>query len=309
MSTKARVHVDGAQKVWVRGEGDARCVGSVSAFLESSEYRFSQNLYVLGSACNAELICTMWTNSLQGSAERAIHIGSPAVCLTKRERKEPQIVLGKLDELIGPAPSTGGFHRMTNHDFTIYSLVHQVVRRGWQPNEHARRLLPYHPAYPALSFIPTLSEDAACRLLARIVDPRWFVNPGRPNRLQRLYNYLGLVEVNFIRHGGYHADRAEMTAQAWSGLNRSHRNSGYAVMHPEAPGNFLYRVIEKYDGDDRGWYLATRKFLQFVRAVWMDELADTGGRFDGWFVPDYFFRSREEVTAFKRHREGVKRPV
>lgn len=291
----ARIHTDGGGKLWVRAEGDARCVGGIDDFLQSSEFRYCSQVWVVGSRHNAEAITEIWPYR---SETRSIRIGSPGVCLTSEEREDPGVVLSKMDELIGAASSVGGFHTMTHYDYTVYQLVATVDESHYLKSSTARHLIKYHPAWPALSFIPTLDVDQACLLLSRIVDPRWFVSPGRPNRLQRLYTYLGLHDVK-SEFSGYNATQALTARESWSSL------SDEDPLFAEDPSNFLWRIVEANGYSNKGYYLATRKFVQFIRGVWLDNLVSSKS-FDGWFVPEYFFSRDDEIAAFRKHRARFK---
>jgi len=290
-----RVHTDRHGRIWSAAGGARRLFDSIEGFLGCAEFRYARRVQALGSSANAKLIVAM--HAFRES--KVIQIGSPAICLTKVERGDPEMVLDLMKDLDGCASSIGGFHQLTSYDFTIYNLVSNMQDGGWRPNDTARRLVKYHPAWLAFSFLPTCNQDKACQLMARIIDPRWFINAGRPNRLQRLYNYLGLNKTNFDRQlhpekrAGHNYDYGMLTLSAWSGR-------WCAGPHEQIydPANFLCRIVDQHDYEPHGYYLATRRFIQFLRAVWLDAIAPPGRCL---FVPDHFFTETAEKRAFATH--------
>jgi hypothetical protein len=299
-SDVARVHTDLAGKVWLRAEGDVRCVGGVADFLACPEFSYSKEIWAVGDRCNADLLTKAF---IQRKPAHVIKIGTPSVCPTVAQREDPHIVLSMIDDLHGCASSIGGFHQMTNSDYTVYRMVNHLSLSPRLRDSECRHLVKYHPAWAALSFIPSLDIDNACVMLARIIDPRWFVSPGRPNRLQRLYTFLGLNENCFATSTGYNSIHANIVQDAWSSIAGT-------KPRPELdePSNFLWRLVDKHQYSPKGYYLAARKFVQFVRAVWLDTLV-VSKSFDGWFVPEYFFSNDAEIRAYRKHREKFKTPV
>jgi len=238
------------------------------------------------------------------------------------------------------SPSVGGWHQLTEKDYVTFALIAEFEQAGGQCTSLVERFLRVHPAWPALSFLPDLSKVAACRLLTAIVDPRWHVDPHKPDRDARLRSFLGLggnglEVVQSLLMGEPSLDwprrvaRAKDVLDTWTG--------GDYTPPPQdvvGPSGFLWRVYygvaEAKDGY-RGMLRACHVFLRFLRSVWLDSLTATRvyesvvrrvvdrprGKPDcrekrrrllpcragssTLFLPEHFFRLTAEVEAWRQH--------
>src|SRR5690606_9579989 len=98
--------------------------------------------------------------------------------------------------LRGLPTSLGGWHAFGPADYPTYAMA-EALAAGQSPLGLLRR----HPVWPLLRFIMHLQPAPTCALLATILDPRWYVDPARPDSLSRLKAYLGLSPTWYQRRG------------------------------------------------------------------------------------------------------------
>jgi hypothetical protein len=181
-------------------------------------------------------------------------------------------------------------------------LIAELIRNEYQVNEKVRKIVRYHPAWPALSFIPSLNVDNACLLVAAIVDPRWFMHPTRPNRASKLYQFLGLTPKN-IQHLLDDTGTSEVRGLGFAYLTTfSWLYKDLRKPRIGAPEWFLYRILGAFPGKVQGFLAANKKFVRLVREVWLQELTPDRQV----FCPESFFRYDEEREAYEKHCAQLK---
>ncbi len=257
---------------------------------------------LIGSAENAALVVSLarYRARVPRAALREILLVSPLAC-PGPARASPEAVLRALWQPAAPAAAAGCWHLMGPTEYTTYAIVAELAINGGRPSELARRTLRYHPAWPALSFLAGLDEDAACRLVAAVIDPRWFRHPLRPARLSRLTAFLGLTPDNMAAYvagglGGRHYARARLVLDTWA--------SGFKYSMT-GPNGFLHRIAAAAPGGSYhlGLLKASVRFARFLFEVWS---AEASGNAEVRFDPQLFFKSRDEVEAYDAHRSTLR---
>jgi len=189
---------------------------------------------------------------------------------------------------------------LSQSEFSAYALIAAMIRSNWKPNDTSRTILKYHPAWPALSFLPALNIDAACRWVSVLVDPRWFVQDFRPNRINKLCSFLGLTPRNMSVLDGskveptQHLERCSLTLKAWVGSSSAADES--------VPAGFLNRTFRNGDSWSAGMLAASKRFVRFVREVWLSELSQRK-----MFDPSMFFKTDAESNAYIAHCATVRK--
>lgn len=302
-----RLHVGADGLVWYGHDSlPADCTGRPAAEFSQDAGSFdlgldrAKSVRLVGVAANAALVIgltRLHRTHPKLSAAQEILLGSPLVCPGPGRLASPQAVLQALWQPAATASAPGCWHLMGPREYTTYAIVTELAATGGHPSELARRSLRYHPAWPALSFLAGLDEDAACRLVATVVDPRWFRHPFRPGRLSRLNAFLGLTPANTAAYvagvaGDRHADRARTVLDTWAGGFR-HATAG--------PTGFLHRVAARAPAGEYhvGLLRASVRFVRFLFEVWT---AETAGDPEVRFDPALFFKSPDEREAYADHR-------
>lgn len=314
-TTLLRLHVASDGQVWY---GHDRCFASGSDmgaedFLRSHEhFGFSlegvQQVRLLGVPSNAELIVELHQRRRRKPklyAGQQITLASPAVCPSAACRADPLQVMQHLWQ-----PSTSGFtsgfwHQLGELEFPTYALINSLAKcPGPKLDDLSSRLLHYHPAWPALSFLPTVDTYQAAQVVTTIVDPRWFRDLCHPDRLSRLFEFMGLTPGNvraFVDglHVGRHYHRFRSVLDSWSVRQEE-------IITSNDPRNFLWRILRCHTATPRrGLLRACQCFIRFVRFVWLHELGSREP--EAVFIPGSFFRRPEEIRAYIEHRETLKR--
>ncbi len=209
----------------------------------------------------------------------------------------PHTTIHEMRQAVATAPCRGGWHVMTALDYPTYAMADVFARSGPEVDrELLEDLFAAHPAGHALTFIPHLDRMKVCRLLATVLDPRWYIDPDRPNSVARLKIYLGLVPG---RRG-----RSVMRSARRSLVSGSWRTTPGVPRKAGDPGYFLWRHFATCDGTPEQAYLKTDfRFLAYLRSVWLDSLYPTASRL---FVPEYFFRDVKTSDAWRAWNNTIK---
>lgn len=274
---------------------------SIADFLKNGWVQTAERIRLLGCPSNARLICALYEDRLTDPTRSSpiIQIGTPTA-IPADARNDPPRIITAMDELRLPS-SCGGWHELTEHDYAAYSLA--VHSQGQTSSTAIMELLERHPAYPAVSFIPTFSPLDAAKLLSEILDPRWFVDPIKPDRTSRLRNYLGMridiIEKMFTETApNARQARAHLVFKSWAAGEHAEDAA------EDAPGSFLMRVIRDAQTRDKGLLKACIRYISFIRGVWLDQIANKGRTL---FVPEYFFANKEEAEAYQLYVRSLNR--
>jgi len=325
-----KVHVNSEGIWYLDGAGlPTRLATSVAEFARGDLVERANRIRLVGSAQNAELIVALYGQKCCGRLA-SLEVVTPLVCATRRERASPTTVLYSMRRF-RRAPSQGGFHEVVDADLHSYALVYALQQDG-SVTERVLQLLSTHPAWKPLQFIPTLNPVLCARLLAHIIDPRWFVDPCRPDRGAKLHRYLGLMPAAQARVNRGGASRRDMewcrlVLECWKNVEREDEvvklfelTGPFAMATAKSigirPGDFLWRVWGYLAGVGAGSrnpprsgtiadLRASMRFIDFLRSTWIQELyrgaqlPDDGLLFDA----DYFFR--QDIVAADAYRHHM----
>lgn len=298
-SEAIKLHVDATGNVWsLCGNGPPVETGlNPLLFLLQHRTHLPLSCRLLGLPQNAALITALYAMETTPH-ERVIELASPRVCMPN-ELGNPERVLLAMRQL-SLISSMGGWHSMTITDANTYALVKYLLMLG-HVDDHAIRLLKAHPIWPALSFVFRLDTAACCELVATLMDPRYYINPCRPDRVSSLHTFLGLTPKVFERAmlGGQAASehRARLVLRCWRPDNEANWPTAGDTMRPET---FPWRAAEKHGRTPKGWLRGSQLFVVFLRHVWLDAIYKNAQQRERLFAPDMFFKPFE-CRAFVAH--------
>ena len=260
---------------------------------------FGNIFRLLGTAQNAELIAALYTRRKHNEV-RAVEVAGPNAVPGAGEPEKPVLIIMQLRSLMASS-AAGGWHEVTMLDYPTYALIARLQRNHATFDEAVENYLRLHPAYYALSFIPTLCPIALAQLLVSIVDPRWFVYPETRDSAGKLFLFLGLTPAVQKKVSDSKALISRVRA-----VRAAHVLNSWKTVAPEdidikKPENFLYRIWYDAGGGWRGDLRASQAFIRYMRDNWLAGLDKRVGRSDGLFAPDIYFKTPEEMVAFKRH--------
>lgn len=293
-----RLHTDARGVLWYAKDGErATTFGEEPAkFLRLPWLRQVARIRLLGALPNVRLLLELF-QSLDRGATFAVLVGGPRVCPTAVPSDRPDLILQQL--IISALPSSkGGWHQLSPREQPVYALMHALSSNA--DEAELSTLLQQHPAWPALSFVPGCSLPHAARMVSRIVDPRWYVSITKPDSRKPLYRFMGLDDAYVKMALGQPyasvqgvAQRAKLVLDSWASGVRA--PEGDAMFLPE---NFIWRACQTHSDPVKSLVRGSRKFLAFVRDVWLHSLAPAQREL---FVPEYFFGSPDEARAYKAH--------
>ena len=249
-----------------------------------------RRLRILSSQANAAFIAVAYRHACE--FDIMLEIGRPDVCdWAAAQQAGPGGVLRAMRAIGHQVPSCGGWHPMQPAEYPSYAMAAELAAPAGS-REKLLELLLQHPAWPALGFVAGLDRVKACELLALILDPRLYVDRAKPGSDARLRCYLGLVR-DARRASSGRALRQNLVRQAWQTLPPP------ADMTP--PGCWLWRFWAACDRPKPERDLkASRKFLSYLRQVWLDGLRGTTWCPDRLFVPEYYFADSLDAAAWRR---------
>ena len=245
---------------------------------------------VLGSAKNAELIVRLYRLKIKNQL-KSLEVGSPII--SPNDDAAASLIKMRMTTL---PPSMGGWHEASASDCVAYGVGVLMRSSGEGSHIQACDLMKQHPAWNYVSFIPHIDAMFFTKVMARIADPRWFIDIEHPNRLSRLNAWLGLCN-------GPQTDEKLIhkfdVYSCWSkGLTES---SG--ELHK--PGWFLLREGKKRWMYALPWVATLRMsqlFIKYVRMSWMDSLYPFPNPWmEPLLDPDLFFSDPVDATGFKNH--------
>lgn len=291
-----KLHVDGDGIVWyANGIGPATCSGlSPTAFLVHPSAH-AQHVRFLGTPANAQLLLAYFALRIKNGAGK-VEVCSPLVCGTRRVLATPELALLAM-RTCDLAPSNGGWHEFDRNDYPSYALASMALKKT-DTADDTLRMLKIHPAWPALSFIPHLDPFVCARLLALTLDPRWYVDPAWPNRNAKFNAFLGLNKRNqeFLtfettEEAPFGVDRCQLVLDCW-------QNRDVGGNDLKDPRYFLYRIWAYRKATVRALLRVSQVFLAYLRYNW---LAAIYMGTNVLFVPEQFFKLKDEVHAYRAH--------
>lgn len=278
-----RVHRSLTGEVWTAPGRQAPAVaaGDLLSFVSTDEWRAYPLVRVFGCQANVKLITGIWDAK---RTQQQLQLATPQVCHDRQELQNPEIALWRARQCLR-SPSLGGWHTVTDGDIVTYHMAAAA------PGSAARAaMLARHPVWSALNFLQVWDPVAVADLLAAVLDPRWFVDPEKPDRISRLQAFLG-------QHPGAvktpeAASRRQLVRQAW-----------FANGKPDiqSPGAFLWRRYIEH-----GELKAGRTFVAYLMRAWQAELVQQQSkvRVDSLFCPELLMTPCE-ATAYRQYTLGL----
>ena len=288
-----------------------------AAFVAQPWVQGASAVRLLGTIENAPLIEALYRSRHAHGKPISIQLGSPVACLHDDERVSASMIFDRMDVLDCLRPSVGGWHELTYRDHISYALAREIYASKGRCSASAARLLTAHPAWPAVSFPATHNETRAALLLALLLDPRWYVDPSRPNRFARLKSAFGLgggkglsaalALFQLILDDGLDrapvaiankAAKAQTVLDTWAGAERDLEPQD-AVRNPR---NFFWLIAHQSKRgmkSARGLLRASHAFLRLVSQYWQSEICAVPR--PDLFVPEHFFQDSAVVDAWHAH--------
>ncbi len=280
--------------------------GTLADFITTPLFLKAKYIRVIGSTSNSKFIVQQYSRKVDRGIS-SIEVCSPMVCSTDAERSDPEIALLAMRSWKWPR-SLGGWHEVREADYTSFLLAHEVIKNNNVVNDEVRRALKMHVAWKALSFIPHLDYDYCANLLSILIDPRWYIDFNEPNSGAKIKAYLGLSpktqehvsgENSIV---GIHSDRCRFVMDTWKTSINPPKNIN-------AIGNFLWRAWLSHDKTSVADLRTSQLFISFLRHTWTAALYEEKHYRESLFIPEYFFKHKEEALAYKRHLANYKEDV
>lgn len=337
-----RLHTGHDGQIWYMERGGEPAPAGVapSDFASQKWVLDAELVRVFGSRENADLICALHTAQKQANRSNNVTLGNPR--LIPDDPRRIKTVFGKMSH-VEYAASCSGWRKLSDKDYVTYALAGVLSNSpSWSTHrDHsnlAEQFLKVHPAWPAFSFIDGVDKQAACKIIVTMLDPRWHVDPSKPDARKRLSSTFGLGQdgsknlahllVGGPEHPpGRNVDLTRTVLDAWTG-------SSYVPPAPDkiGPREFLWRIQGKQlKTPVKAMLKACNVFLAFIQGVWLDNLTPsrvyapatrrTGSKSASLvnyarlqpaqvyspqlFVPEYFFEISTEVQAWKTHCEAL----
>lgn len=305
--TVIKLHTADDGHVWY-ARGINACINSeqiVDSFLLSPVVSgMGLTFRLLGVPQNAELICALYLRRYKGEV-RSVEIAGPNILDSRQDLKNPAVTLMRMRSA-AVSPACGGWHSLTLHDYPTYAMLARTQRKNAEFDSTAATYLSMHPAFKALSFIPTLSNAEAANLLITAIDPRWYIDRRRPERIKKLELFLGLTPAIQAKV----SNKAKLLTKARE-LRCANVLASWKTKEPDQvkikqPENFLYRIWQAAGGGAHGDLRASQAFLRYLNDNWLAALELRKGAKDGLFAPNLYFKTPAEIEAYEYH---MKKPA
>lgn len=275
------LHTHAGGDVWgVAGQGVAR---PLPGFLSSIPAR--TGIYrVIGLPENYRLITDLYVTLVDKETSAQLLVGSPQLCPQQTDTVEQ--VLSCISVLDVHNSLNHGWHRMDSTSYNNFLLLEAY--RESADVELLEYIYSYHVTRPLFQFLGLNQPELAVALISMIGDPRWYINPQRPYRLDRLESYFGLHPTQFAQ--SWDADFSTLPSP------RNQRSMFlWKLMRALPPESFVLKEIHGLTFRFQDKLAACRRILGFVARNWLDELTNLG-----YFDPDVFFRQPEARDQYLR---------
>lgn len=275
-------------------------------------WRSAEAIWVAASPQNARLLCFLSEELASERANFKLNLSPPI-----ENVGQPWLLDYKSRSV---PPSRGGGRRFIYSDYLVYAIIRSGEHKD---TTTALRLARQHPAWPALSFPRAYDEKYAAMLISAIMDPRWYIDPLKPDCSKRLCSRFGLgreglYNAQFLRKDRAAAGRniaaTRLVLSTWYGGRST--NGTLSEVVPDDP---FYSIYAQTPDPSLGLLNASKAFLRFVCEVWLDNLTSPRSychRDDGapklkpakeyspqLFVPEYLFKDRKTQRRWAQHLE------
>lgn len=302
--TIIKLHTAADGKVWYsRGIGSIKNSDQiVDGFLLSSVMSGAGLTFrLLGVRQNAELICALYLRRYKGEV-RSIELAGPNILDSQHELDRPELVFQRMRTATAAA-ACGGWHQLTMHDYPTYAMLARMLRTNYAYDEPVQQYFDLHPAQKALSFIPTLDKSHAAKMLISIIDPRWYIDRRRPERIKKLELFLGLTPAVQQKVSNSKKLLTKTREFRCSSVLNSWKTQPVAKVDLKNPANFLYRIQQAAGGGAKGDLRASQALIRYLNDNWLVGLDNRKGIRDGLFAPNLFFKTPAEREAYEYHMQ------
>lgn len=300
-STLYRIHVSFDSSVWFAVDEHMPVpVGmTVDTFIQNNPFKQDDQAVLLGARSNAHMLLELYKLK-QNKTLKSLKICSPDVCKSTKRRNDPKIVLLDLMQTKELAGSLGGWHEFHETDYHSFNLALQ------SDENQAIKCLKEHPVFKPLAFIQTLDLLSTAQLIGGLIDPRWYVDTDEPDADTKIHGYLGLnprtqhaVNSNDNEMKVYALERCKLVLDAWKKTEPTEQQ----LTHP---GNFLWRAFKESNQDTNSEMRVSQQFVTYLKYNWLDVIYKQrgGASKEGLFAPEYFFKNKDEVDAYKAYMKG-----
>lgn len=233
---------------------------------------------VAAAPCNYRLLVELHSALTGKDIQATLLVGKPTLA-----RGVVSDVLDRLSllEVHDNTPHT--WHPMTRPMFNHYLLLRQAHEQGY--GDHLEYMLNHHQMRHALKFLGVQSAPLAVELLATIGDPRWFINPNRPHRMDCLYSYFRLMPRQF-------ASVLVREPRMPPGCRRGRLL--LEILSDLRPDSFLFRELDQATALQHAMR-SCRKILGFVAYNWLELLTNGAASFD----VDRFFQDNDNRRHYR----------
>lgn len=215
-----------------------------------------------------------------------IEICSPWCCGQVADTADPGVLLYSAQRF-DPPVSVGGWRRLTDYDRAVFKFSEALQCGEPIVPEH-------HPVLQALSWIRGINLNATAYLLGMIVDPRWFIDPARPDRHNKLSQFLGLAPIP--------SSNSKTSSKRFlrSNLVRSCWRTSEEPPEDLQVNDILWQKYLSRPDQDRAEIETSRFLVSWLRQMWLAVLCRSEQRRE-LFVPSLFFSDPETAEAFSLH--------
>ena len=294
-----KVTLDENSKVWVI-EGDrmpSRTDMSMEDYVSSLEKSGNcpDRIRILGSLDNSEFVVRLYRLKVK-KLLKSLEIGSPMIA----SNNDAASSLMKMRMASLPS-SMGGWHEASYADCVAYGV--SMLMQSNVPGSHAQAcdLMRQHPVWNYVSFIPHLDSAFFTKIMAKVLDPRWYIDPNHPTRLSRLYSWMGLC------NGPQTDEKLVRKFDVYSCWSKGLEDDKVDINHP---GWFLIRESRKRWGNHKLWVSTLRTsqmFMRFVKFCWMDSIYPYPNPWmERIFDPRLFFSDELDAIGFMAHMKNKK---
>jgi len=288
-----KLQCDAAGMVWL-ADGmsvPSQCTDNFYNIFEALPEREQYRFRLLGLKENADLIVWLF-NAAVSRDDITIELATPRLCQAA-ERQCPEVAIFRMRQCTWPS-SLGGWHAVTLAEYFAYCLAAELQRSDVY-TATVDVLFKQHPAYHDLAFIDTLYAPAAARVVAEILDPRWFINLAHPYRVSALKNFMGIspqycgkANANTVK-----GRRFQLVKQAWKG-------GGIAPQGTDRPGDFLWRRQVNAKSKRAAELQGAGDFIAYLSRTWHTQLLVNSPQKVELFIPDQLFKPAE-LLGYQEH--------
>lgn len=309
-----RVHVV-EDRLWYQAtDPEPILYGDIEKFLKDGMLDDYASVRLVGMHCNSKLITRMYEEKIKAE------VCTPLIVEKRADRRKPGPVLYELG-LCSRGPSQGGFHEVVESDYHAYKLP-SVFDKAFMPSD-VLVLLKDHPGWQAMNFVSTARFVETAIILARMLDPRWYVDPCYPDRPNKFWAALGLnsgtqkcVTQNKPYRRNMYCKICEHTLNAWKDVKHErevrtllelagNKPIADSTLLGLRPGDFCWRTWARYSDPVIADMRASQHFTAYLRLTWLNEIYRGSSALPEeravLFRPADFFKHDAEIHAYEQY--------